>query len=236
MNTNSLYLCGLADHKIIVLDTGSDLNNPANATISWANVATITCNTDELQLFGTVIRGVALEKLRAVLFDSQLLVNREGYQVGYHNSDGSKSMSVGRSFLSKLNNLFGWSSYGVNPSIATIWNRYDNGSNKVVVDFEELDGRAKRLGKELEEQSEELKGCELKLADKEEILSHYKQIVEEGKEVMKEKSKVVAEKENLIVLLVELLDEKNRVIQEQRTMIEQKIAEIQVLKKMTIMG
>ncbi|CAN0862848.1 hypothetical protein LINGRAHAP2_LOCUS8568 [Linum grandiflorum] len=215
MNTNSLYLCGLADHKIIVLDTGSDLNNPANATISWANVATITCNTDELQLFGTVIRGVALEKLRAVLFDSQLLVNREGYQVGYHNSDGSKSMSVGRSFLSKLNNLFGWSSYGVNPSIATIWNRYDNGSNKVVVDFE-------RLGKELEEQSEELKGCELKLADKEEILSHYKQIVEEGKEVMKEKSKVVAEK--------------NRVIQEQRTMIEQKIAEIQVLKKMTIMG
>ncbi|CAI0421503.1 unnamed protein product [Linum tenue] len=200
LSSNHLFLYGTGDGTIGVLDMGSDLNNPVSPSNNWKTVAIIPCWTmvdnnsaksisyRELEVFGTAIGGSTLEKLRADLFDSQFLVNREGYQVMYHSRDGSKAMVLGKCSFCQLNNIFGWRRYGVKlPAITMVWNRYDRSSGEAVVDLEELGERAKRLGMAVEEQSKELGDCKSRLKEKEEILEHYKRLLEESKEAMKEK-------------------------------------------------
>ncbi|CAI0421504.1 unnamed protein product [Linum tenue] len=168
LSSNHFFLYGTGDGTIVVLDMGSDLNNPASSCDNWKTVGIIPCFTTfdnnsaksisykDLEVYGTAIGGSTLEKLRADLFDSQFLVNREGYQVMYYSSDGSKAMGVGKCSFCRLNNIFGWRKYGVKPpAITMMWNRYDRSSGEAVVDLVELRERVKRLGVEVEEQSKD---------------------------------------------------------------------------------
>ncbi|CAI0552272.1 unnamed protein product [Linum tenue] len=233
VDSNSLFFYGTVDSTIVVLDTRSDLNRFPTTFHEWKTVAIVTCPLNnrssssssaaaaaanpigrklytELEIFGNVIEGANLRRLRAELFTSQLLVNREGYQVGYCNDDACKALALGSSLMLKINSMFEWWRYGVKPEVATAWKRYDVGEDdEDVVDVE-------KLAMELEEQSKELKECRARMAEKEEIVDHYKRLLEESREVLRQKSKVVEEKE--------------RVIEEQRRLIEKKDGEIEELE------
>ncbi|CAN1129892.1 hypothetical protein LINPERPRIM_LOCUS12919 [Linum perenne] len=89
----------------------------------------------QLQVFDVVIGGSLLEKLCRQLVSSQILVNREGYQVKYRNGDDNVDLHMTDSHMSTLNNMFGWGKYGVEPTITTVWNRYDVSRGKVVINY-----------------------------------------------------------------------------------------------------
>ncbi|CAI0421626.1 unnamed protein product [Linum tenue] len=177
-----------------------------------------------LEIFGTVIEGGDLDKLRDELFDSKLLVNRDGYQVKYWNKNGNGAggFVIGGSEMAKLNNLFGWGKYGVKPAMTTVWNRYV-ARGAVMVDYVAAEERRKVTAAESEKQRKKLRESVLRAAEKEEIVGHYKRILEENKEVM-------WEKESVKELLREVIEEKNRVVEEQSRVIKEKEVEIRSLK------
>ncbi|CAI0421501.1 unnamed protein product [Linum tenue] len=195
VKSNNLFLYGTGQGTIVVLDAGNDLTNPTPCFRDWKPLATVTCPVNaadgsttiplacctrakqlyygELQLFGVVIEGRTLRKLHTDLYNSQLLVNREGYQVQYYNSgSSSKALVVGTSKLSKLNDMFGWWEYGVTPPpIKTVWNRYDRINGEVVVDFEKLRRR-------LVERTQEKWRVESLLVQKEEVVKEKDVLIE----------------------------------------------------------
>ncbi|CAN0862856.1 hypothetical protein LINGRAHAP2_LOCUS8569 [Linum grandiflorum] len=185
------------------------------AAVEAAAARTEICRA--VEIFGKVVEGASLDKLCQDLLNSQVLVNRDGYQVRYLGADGGvnggEGFEIGNNYLMKLNNLFGWGKYGVKSPegrIGTVWNRYDVNAGEAVVDYAAAEVRAKETASELRE-------WERRAAEKEEVLGHYKRIVEENKEVMKEMEKV--------------LEEKKGVIEEQRRVIKEKGVEIEDLMK-----
>ncbi|CAI0421508.1 unnamed protein product [Linum tenue] len=237
VNSNALFICGTGDGAILVIDAGTDLNHASYSSLTWKIVAAITANKltgatiprgtmvhRALEIFGTVIESGDLDKLRGELFDSKILVNRDGYQVKYWNKNGNAAggFVIGGSDMAKLNNLFGWGKYGVKPAMTTVWNRYV-ARGAVMVDYVAAEERRKETAAESEKQRRKLRELVLRAAEKEEIVGHYKRILEENKEVMWEKESV---KERLR----EVIEEKNRVVEEQSRVIKEKEVEIRSLK------
>ncbi|CAL1377199.1 unnamed protein product [Linum trigynum] len=237
VNSDALFICGTGDGAILVIDAGTDLNHASYSSLTWKIVAAVTTNKltgapiplgtmvhRALEIFGTVIEGGDLDKLQGELFDSKILVNRDGYQVKYWNKNGNAAggFVIGGSDMAKLNNLFGWGKYGVKPAMTTVWNRYV-ARGEVVVDYVAAEERRKETAAESEKQRKKLRESALRAAEKEEIVGHYKRILEENKEVM-------WEKESAKERLREVIEEKNRVVEEQSRVIKEKEVEIRSLK------
>ncbi|CAN0862854.1 hypothetical protein LINGRAHAP2_LOCUS8569 [Linum grandiflorum] len=230
VNSNSLFLCGTTNGAVTVVDAGTDLNTPTYSGDNWKIVAAVEAAAARteicraVEIFGKVVEGASLDKLCQDLLNSQVLVNRDGYQVRYLGADGGvnggEGFEIGNNYLMKLNNLFGWGKYGVKSPegrIGTVWNRYDVNAGEAVVDYAAAEVRAKETASELRE-------WERRAAEKEEVLGHYKRIVEENKEVMKE----MEMGKNWIK---KVLEEKKGVIEEQRRVIKEKGVEIEDLMK-----
>ncbi|CAN1814609.1 hypothetical protein LINPERHAP1_LOCUS27177 [Linum perenne] len=241
VNTNSFFLCGTANGAVSVVDTGCDLNNPVYASDTWKIVATafgtrtamtITAAAGSkvyraLEIFDTKIEGEKLDKLCQDLLNSQVLVNRDGYQVTYLGAAGGGINGAGfvignNNYLVKLNNLFGWGGYGVKSPegriAATVWNRYDVSIGEAVVDYVAAKAKAREMESEMEKRASELRESERRAAEKEEMLGYYKRILEENKELVKE-----------------MENGKNRlkdVIEEQRIKLKEKEVEIEGLMKL----
>ncbi|CAI0421506.1 unnamed protein product [Linum tenue] len=245
VNSNSFFLSGTGDGVVAVVDTVTDLNSPSYASGDWkiiaAAIGTITTTTISsatipagtklyrgLEIFGAIIEGSSLDKLCKDLFNSQLLVNRDGYQIKYYDKITTGGGFVtGSSYMVKLNNMLGWEKYGVKrpatAPITAVWNRYDVAKGEVVVDYVAAEERRREMDAELGKQRRELGQLQLRLVEKEEILGHYQRILEESKELLREK-------ESAKQRLREVIEEKNRVVEEQSRVIKEKEMEIQRLK------
>ncbi|CAN0890326.1 hypothetical protein LINGRAHAP2_LOCUS16370 [Linum grandiflorum] len=161
LDSNSLFIVGTSADILQVVETGSNLSAPGASASGWSVVAAAKLGSsygtipghaklfEQLQVFGVVIGGPLLAKLCLELSSSQVMVNREGYQVLHRNHDGSLDFQLRNCKMFRLNNMFGWREYGVEPKITTVWNRHDQ-NREAVIDYREMKTRLGEKDEEIE--------------------------------------------------------------------------------------
>ncbi|CAI0474083.1 unnamed protein product [Linum tenue] len=241
VNSNALFLCGTAEGAIAVVDTVTDLNSAACPSDQWSIVAAAATETstitspispnvhNALEIFGAVIEGDKLNNLREELFDSRVLVNRDGYQVKYVDNHNTQSASAAG--LVKLNDVFGWARYGVKrpteteaAAVPTVWNRYAVAGGEVVVDYMAKEARQKDMAARLEKQGRDLEDSKKLVKEKEGEIERFRKALEEKNRATKEHIKIIREKEGEI-------DRLNRANEGNRRVIREKEAEIERVRR-----
>ncbi|CAL1400009.1 unnamed protein product [Linum trigynum] len=244
VNSNALFLCGTAEGAIAVVDTVTDLNSAACPSDQWSIVAAAATETstitstispnvhNALEIFGAVIEGDKLNNLREELFDSRILVNRDGYQVKYVDNHNTQNASTAG--LVKLNDVFGWARYGVKrpaeteaSAVPTVWNRYAVAGGEVVVDYMAEEARQKEMAARLEKQGRDLEDSKKLVREKEGEIERFRKALEEKNRATKEHIKIIREKEGEIDRLKSALEEKNGKIKEYNGVVTEKEGKIE---------
>ncbi|EEF44936.1 conserved hypothetical protein [Ricinus communis] len=121
----------------------------------WKHLASLEANLqyDALEIFGVQINGLAFKNLGEELYNLHVIVNREGFC--YLNVSRIVDPSVDLVYY-RLNDLFGWSKYGVKPKILSIWNRSDIVNGGAIVDLEDQYNALNKLKEDLKKKDQEL--------------------------------------------------------------------------------
>lgn len=136
-----------------------ELNPSASPSLvkasDWKLLVTIGPNLhhDALEIFGVVINGLDFKNLAQELCSFRFIVNREGYC--YLNSSPVVDPSFGLAYF-RLNDLFGWSKYGVKPNSTWIWNRCDILQGGALINLEDQYSILTRLEEDIKKKEEEL--------------------------------------------------------------------------------
>ncbi|CAN1314847.1 Microtubule-associated protein 1A [Linum perenne] len=187
----------------------------------------------ELKIHGVVIKGQMLRDLYNDLYNYQCRVNRDGFCFFYISSTDS---------YKRLNDMFPWYKYGVQPRFITIWDRLEITndrriilgslweSNKIKAELEASKKRELGLSQQIQAKDKVLKEKEQELIKKDEMIQAKDKvkdkILKEKEEEITKKDETIQAKYKILEKREEELTKKDETIEAKDKMVKEKVEEL----------
>ncbi|CAN0839903.1 Microtubule-associated protein 1A [Linum grandiflorum] len=199
-NRNSISVCVVKRNW----DAYSEQNPWGNDFVAHLSLS------GQLNIHGVVIRGQKLKDLYNDLYKYQCRVNRDGFSVFYISSTVK---------YKRLNDMFPWYKYGVQPKFNTVWDRLEMSNDKITLlgsqkaELEALKNKVSVLNQQIRDKDMVLKQKDDELIKKGEMVVARDKIVKEQEEELSKKDEIIVAKDKVVKEKEEELKKKDKTIQ-----------------------